>query len=262
MRMLSALAAEARKAMTLPATFAGLAVTLFGSSALTLLNAVSVRGALDAGQPQRVASTAPFDTVLAAAPLGTVGAVVLGVVMISSEYTANRSDAGSGRQITATLAAIPRRLTLLAAKVVTVVVLVAVTAAATIPACLSIARAIIGTAEETISVDDVVARSLGVALYWTLTALMAFAVTVLTRSGIIPLTVLIVNSSLVPFSLLLSNLTPLAHYLPDLAGRHLLEGGQFTIDGGLDPVTGTFVMGAWTLALLAIAGAVFARRNA
>ena len=91
--------------------------------------------------------------------------------------------------------------------------------------------------------------------------LIAFAITVVTRSGIVPLIVLIVNSSLVSVSLLLTRLTPLAHWLPDLAGRRLF-GGVSTVEGGLDAVPGGLVMSAWTLALLLVAGFVFARRDA
>jgi ABC-type transport system involved in multi-copper enzyme maturation permease subunit len=209
-----------------------------------------------------VAFTSVFEAAYAAVPLGTVGAVVFGVVVMSSEYTANSADAGSGRQITATLAASPHRVGLLVAKALTVVLLVAVTAAASIPACVGVAHLIIGdSATEVIGVGDALVRSLGATLYWTLTGLIAFAITVLTRSGIIPLVVLIANSSLVSVSLLLTNLTPLAYWLPDLAGRKLFI-GMPTVAGGPGVETGAWVMAAWTLGLLAIAGAVFSRRDA
>jgi ABC-type transport system involved in multi-copper enzyme maturation permease subunit len=254
--------AELRKAVTLPATWVALAVTLFGSVGVTVLNAVAVRAALDSGARESVAFSSAFDTAYAAVPLGTVGAVVIGVVVMSSEYAANSTDAGSGRQITATLAASPRRTGLLVAKAQTVVLLVAMTAAAAIPASAAVARLLIGAGPpETVSLDDALVRSVGAALYWTLTGLMALAITTLTRSGIIPLIVLIVNSSLVSFSLLLTNVTPLAHWLPDMAGRRLFL-GMPTVEGGLDTGPGAVVMAAWTLALLAVAGVVLSRRDA
>jgi ABC-2 type transport system permease protein len=256
------LAAELRKAASLPATRVAVAVALLGSALITVLNSVSARAALDSGRGGPTGLTSPFELGYAAVPLGTVGAVVLGVVVISSEYTANSADAGGGRQITATLAAAPHRVRLLLAKALTVVLAVAATAAATIPACVGIARLVIGdAAPETVSAQEMLHRFLGAALYWTLTGLIAFAVTVLTRSGIVPLIVLIVNSSLVSFSLLLTNLTPLAHWLPDMAGRRLF-GGLGTVEGGLDALPGALVMAAWTLGLLAVAAAVFSRRDA
>lgn len=263
MTLLRALAAELRKALTLPAVWAGIAVALLGSLGITLLNAFTARNALAAGRADELlASTSPFETAYAAAPLGTVGAVVIGVVVISSEYTTGGPDAGGGRQLSTTLTAMPRRLGVLAAKAVIVVLLVAVTALVTLPACLALARAVIGDAGiETVATQEALLRWLGAALYWTLTGLLAFAITVLTRSGIIPLIVLVVNSSLVSVSLLLTNITPLAHWLPDMAGRRLF-GGMDTVEGGLDALPGGLVMGAWTVALLVVAGSVFSRRDA
>lgn len=255
-------AAELRKVVTLPASWVAVAVTLFGSAGITVLNAVAARTASGSGAQGSRDLASAFETAYAAAPLGTVGAVVLGVVVMSSEYAANSTDAGSGRQITATLAASPRRTGLLLAKALTVVLLVALTAAATIPACVGVARLLIGAGPpETVRLDDALLRSLGAALYWTLTGLIALAITTLARSGIIPLVVLIANSSVVSFSLLLTNVTPLAHWLPDLAGRRLFV-GMPTVDGGLATGPGAIVMGSWTLALLAVAGLVFSRRDA
>ncbi|MBZ2195311.1 ABC transporter permease [Occultella gossypii] len=256
------LAAELRKTVTLPAAWAGIAVAVLGSIAITVLNALTTRSAIDAGTPERVANTSAFETAFAAMPLGTVGAVVLGVVVISSEYAANSTDAGGGRQITATLAAIPRRVSLLAAKATVLVLLVTAVAALTLPATAGIANAVIGgAATETVTPAQALVRGLGGTLYWTLTGLIAAAVTLLTRSGLIAPIVLIANSSVVSVSLLLTNLTPLAHWLPDLAGRRLFTGVD-TVEGGLAAGPGALVMTAWTVLLLTVAAVVFRRRDA
>ncbi|WP_017586790.1 hypothetical protein [Nocardiopsis ganjiahuensis] len=267
MNLLRLVAAETRKAATLPAVFAGLAVAVLGSLAVTLLNSVSVRNAAASGNLERVVSTSPVETVFAALPLGTVGAVVLGVVAMSSEYTANSDDAGGGRQITATLTAAPGRLSVLSAKALVTVALVAVSAAVTLPAGLFLARAVIGdAAAEAAAPGDVAARALGAFVYWSLTALIALALTALARSGIVPMVLLITNSSLVSFSLLLSNVTPLARYLPDLAGTGLFLGDDAdsytAFDLVLDPLPGGLVMAAWAAALLAVAALVLHRRDA
>jgi ABC-2 type transport system permease protein len=261
---MSLLAAELRKALTLPATHVALAVGVLGPIPIAVLNAFSVRHALASGRAELVGYTSAADALFSAVPLGTVSAVILGVLAISSEYAANRSDAGSGRQITTTLASTPRRLRLLAAKALTVVVLLAAVAAVTLPAGLAVATAIVGDADEApTGLDALLARSFGAWLYWTLTALMALAITVLTRSGVIPLIVLIVNSSLVSLSLLLSRLTPLARYLPDIAGARLFASEtSMAIGNALEPVTGGLVMAAWAVGLLAIAAATFTRRDA
>lgn len=256
---------ELRKTATLPAAWAGVLVALLGSAAITALNALTVRGAVAAGTPERLADTSPFETGFAAMPIiGVVGAVVIGVVVIGSEYTADRAESGGARQIATTLAATPHRPTLFIAKALIVLVFVAMTALVTIPGNIALARAIIGGAGiETVTPAEAVTRSLGTALYWALMGLIALSITTLTRSGVIPLVILIANSSIVSFSLLLTNLTPLAHWLPDMAGRKLFGfPSEYVVQGGLDPVPGAMVMGGWALVLMVVAGIVFTRRDA
>ncbi|GAB3812713.1 hypothetical protein [Micromonospora zhanjiangensis] len=254
--------AELRKAATLPATYAALAVAVAGSLAITLVNSISVRNALASGRADLVGYTSWVEAAFSALPLGTVGAVVLGVVAISSEYTSNSGDAGGGRQITSTLTACPRRLRLLLAKASVVVLLVVGSAVVSIPGSLVAAYAVVGTAGgPTAPPGQIAARAVGATVYWALTALIALAVTVLTRNGIAPLIVLIVDNSLVSFSLLLSYLTPLAHYLPDLAGIRLFGDNPVLADA-LAPLTGGLVMAAWTVGLLAVAAVVLHRRDA
>jgi ABC-2 type transport system permease protein len=263
MTLLRTLAAELRKTAALPGSLGAAAVAVLGTLGITIINALSVRGALRAGQPDRVAYTSPAEAVFSAVPLITVGAVILGVIVISSEYTANSPDAGGSRQITATLAATPRRLVLIAAKVAALTVHILATAAITIPICLTVAHLVIGAPFAAGTLGATVARAAGAALYWTLTGLIALAITILTRSGIIPLIVGIVNSSLVSASVLLAHVTSLAYYLPDLAGMRLLADdplGMF--EEALDPLTGGLVMAAWALGLLAFSAVVFIRRDA
>lgn len=261
MTFLHTVAAEARKTAALPATLVALGVAVLGPVAITLLNAVGVRNAVRAGRPDLVAYTAPAESVFSAVPLGTVGAVILGVVVVGSEYTASRSDAGGGRQITATLTAVPGRLRVLAAKAAVVTLLVAAVAAVTIPGSLALATVVAGDAAGA-APDDLLSRAFGAGLYWALTALMALAITVFTRSGIIPIIVLVVNSSLMSVSLLLSHLTPLARYLPDAAGMKLFSGDLLAFDDALAPLPGGLVMAAWTAVLLVAAAVVFTRRDA
>ncbi len=187
--------------------------------------------------------------------------MVLGVVAVGGEYTANSARIGGGRQITTTLTAIPNRLAVLAAKAVTVVLLVAVAALVVIPASLALAGGIVGT-DAPPAPGGVLSRSVGAGIYWLLTALIALAVTVFTRNGIVPIIVLVVNSTLVSVSVLLSHLTPLARFLPDLAGMSMFAGDLLAFDDALAPVTGGLVMATWTAALLALASAVFLRRDA
>ncbi|GIJ25207.1 hypothetical protein Vqi01_03690 [Micromonospora qiuiae] len=187
--------------------------------------------------------------------------MVLGVVAVGSEYTTNSTRTGGGRQITATLTATPNRVAVLAAKATAVVLLVAAAAGVAIPASLALAGGILG-ADGAPAPTDAPSRLVGAGVYWALTALIALAVTVFTRSGIIPVIVLVVNSALVSVSYLLSHLTPLARYLPDLAGASLFAGDLLALDDALAPLAGGLVMAGWTAGLLILAGVVFVRRDA
>lgn len=264
MSKLSMIAAELRKLATLPATLGAIAVTAGGSIGITTLNALGAREALGSGHLETVGYTSPVEAVFQAVPLGTVGAIILGVVAVSSEYTPNSPDAGGGRQITATLACAPNRLALLGAKALAVVLLIAATAAVTIPSCLALAHVIIGEAAPLEASSRPVLRALGTGLYWTLAGLLALTITILTRNGIVPLVVLIANSSIVSISFLLTKITSLAYWLPDLAGLRLFSGDDAAeiLPQALDPLIGGSVMAAWTLGLLVVSSAVFVRRDA
>lgn len=249
---MSVIGAELRKAVTLPAIWLGIAGMVAGTLVLTVLNAMTVKKAA-AGT-----SSSPFEAAYAIAPLGTVTAVIIGVLVVSSEYVAGTAEAGSGKQILATLCAIPGRAKLLIAKVATVSVVVLLASAVTLPANVAVARMVIGNGHETVTVMQALNRCLGAVIYWVLTALMAAAITVVARNGVIPLLVLIVNSGLVSVSYLLTKVTGLAHWLPDMAGRRLF--GDLS-EGGLDAARGGIVMAAWTLGFLLVAGYVLAKRD-
>lgn len=259
------LRAELRKLATLPGIWIALAVTLVGSAAVTAINAFMVRNAVLAGNTEHLADTSPFEAGFAAVPfVGVVGAVVIGSLAIGSEYTADRAESGGARQITTSLAATPRRTLLFLAKAAAVVALTTLSAAIAIPGSYGLALAIAGEhGTETVTSDAMIARSLGAALYWVLMALIAFAITALARSVMIPLLALIANSSLVSVSLLLTMVTPLADWLPDMAGRSLFGlSAEYAMPGGLDTPLGALVMAAWAALLLATACVVFHRRDA
>lgn len=246
MRVTRVVAAEWRKTVTLPSSWAGAAVALFGSLLITVLNAYAVHA-----DPHGRAFTAPLEIAFAAMPLGTVGATVLGVTVFSSEYAGER-------QITTSLTAMPDRVSTLAAKAIVVVLLVAGVAAVTMPLTIGTARLMIG---EPVDVREALVRCLGATLYWILSGLIALAITVFARSGVVPMVVLIVNGSLVSFSLLLSKISPVGFWLPDMAGRRLF-GDLPPGEGGLATGPGALVMTGWTVLLLATATAVFHRRDA
>lgn len=184
--------------------------------------------------------------------LGLPGVIILGVIAVSSEYLTESSDSGGGQQITTSLTVVSSRLHFLLAKAsavtVTSVLLSIVAIITTVLATYLILGEHIPTFE--------MSKLIGVVCYWTFTALLAFGITVLTKNGIIPLVILILNSSIVTISYLLSRLTKLAFYLPDRAGIDM-----FMDDNFHTPFTGGLIMLSWVIALLIVAAIVFHRRD-
>lgn len=258
MSLLNALTAEGRKATALPAVMIAAGAAAMGSVAVTWLNMADV-----ARDHSLASASAATEAVFAAVPVVTIGTIVVGVTVISSEYSSNSPDAGGGRQISTTLTATPMRGIVMVAKVVVAALLMAGLTAACVAGCLFLAHCLAGTSTMTSPGSDLWARSLGCVCYATLTGLLALGVTVLTRSGTLPLIILIMNSSLVSVSFLLSRVTPLAYWLPDLAGARLFaRDTDGLLNGALAPIPGGLVMAAWTAGLLLVAALVFERRDA
>lgn len=246
---------ELRRTFALPSARVALLLGVLAPVVVLLLGTVSEPGA----GPTAGTLTALVAT---AVPAGTVGAVVLGVVSVSSEYGATGAAAGTGRQITATLLAVPRRGRVVASKALAVAALVVGTALVAVPACLLLAEATTGAPPAPTSVPDMLGQVAGTAVHWTLMAALAQAITLLSRSGIVPLVVLVANSSVLSVSFLLSRATDAARFLPDLAGARLFGPGPLAVPDPLDALPGGLVMAAWALGLLLIAARVFARRPA
>ncbi|MEU9691935.1 ABC transporter permease [Amycolatopsis japonica] len=232
---------ELRKLTSLPSVWAAVAIGVLLPAALTFLNARAAArrgGNVDLGFQELA--------------FGVVGAIILGVVAVSSEYTTEGENAGGGRQITTSLTVVPSRRRLLITKLAAMITVVA--------ALATVSSAITLTIVEALGVSDF-GRLPGVVLYWMLTALLASGLTLVTRNGILPLTVLILNTSVVTVTYLLTKLTPLAAFFPDLAGfRMFIERVELPVQ--LSPVTGGLVMTAWVAALLTAGFLVFRGRDA
>ncbi|WP_350280687.1 hypothetical protein [Kribbella sp. HUAS MG21] len=235
--------AELLKLATLPAAWIAAALAVILPAGVAALNARSTmeRGA-DAG----------FQDLAA----GVSGAIVLGVVAVSSEYLAEGAESGGGRQLTTSLTAVASRSRFLLAKaaaVGTTVALLALVSSAVTLVTTSLTGTSISTAE--------LPRVGGVTAYWVLTALLAGGITLVTRSGIVPLTFFIVNMSVVSVSFLLTKVTRWANYLPDLAGMRMFL-RDLRGSAEIAPVTGGLVMALWVVVMAGIGVTVFSRRDA
>jgi len=212
-----------------------------------LLNAAAVRRA----------AVAPADVGLMELGIGLVGPMILGVVILSSEYTSTGEDAPGGRQLLATLLAVPRRMRLLAAKTTALVLVVAVQATVATAATVTLTQVLHG---DRVPVPAA-GRMAAAVLYWVLTALLAYSIVLIARNGIVPLAFLVVNSTFVSVSYLLTKVTDAAAYLPDIAGAQMfIRSSDFPVE--IAPVTAGLVMSAWIAALLAVGALLFHRRDA
>ncbi|MFG2050586.1 hypothetical protein ACGFIW_24505 [Micromonospora sp. NPDC048935] len=248
---MNAVRAELRKLLGLPTAWVGLVLGTLVAPVVVLLNAPYTRRAIAAGT-----LTDTSDLGLRDLGIGLIGPMVLGVIVVSSEYTSTGRDAPGARQLTTTLTAVPNRLRLLLAKTTALVLVVAAQAAVTAAATLTLTRVLHGDHAPA----PAPARVAAAILYWTLTALLAYAITLITRNGIVPLTLLIINSTVVSVSYLLTKVTDLASYLPDIVGAQMfIRGGDFPVE--VAPVTAGLVMTAWIVVLLVVGAVLFQRRD-
>jgi ABC-2 type transport system permease protein len=242
----TAIRVELAKLLGLPAVWVGVAVGVLLPAGITVLNARHPAA--------RVTSDVGFHELA----VGAIAAIVIGVVAISSEYHRDGDD--GGRQITTSLTCVASRGRFLTAKAVALIMVVASLATVSGVATVVATHRVLGGRAVTALADDL-ARIPAVALYWVLTALLAFAFALLTRSGVVPMIVLIVNASAVSVSLLMSFVTPLADYFPDRAGSAMFITTGFD-PPDVSPLVGGLVMAAWAFAALALSARAFHRRDA
>ena len=240
-----ALRAELSKLATLPFVWLAVAAGLIVPTGIAVITSLT--------------TTPGSDTGFSELAIGVLGAIILGVAAIGSEYTAEGEESAGSRQITTTLTAVPSRVRLLLAKVIAVAIATAVLAVVAIALVFATVHLLLGPDAPALD-GDTFARATGAVVYWVLMALLGFGLTVLTRNGIIPMAVLVANSSAVTVTYLLAQSIPAANYLPDLAGMRMFT--TVSTSAEIAPLTGGLVMAAWVIALLIAAGAVFTRRDA
>lgn len=241
--------AELSKLISLPGIWLSLLIGAFAPALIAVLDSMAQKEEIIAGVGTRLSEVGYIGLAL-----GVQGVIILGVLAVSSEYLTESSESGGGQLITTSLTVVSSRLHFLLAKAGAVTVISILLSLVAIITTLSATHLVLG--EYTPGFEWL--KLVGAVCYWTFTALVAFAITVLTKNGTIPLAVLIINTSFVSFSFLLSKVTKLALYLPDRVG---LEMFLFTSDRFLTPFTGGLVMFAWVAALFMVAAIVFHRRD-
>ncbi|MBB4824952.1 hypothetical protein HNO89_002178 [Sporosarcina luteola] len=241
--------AELSKLFSLPGMWLAFVIGILAPPLLAILDSLAEKEDIIAGVSTRLSEVG-----FTGLGGGVQGIIILGVLAVSSEYLTESSESGGGNQITTSLTAVSSRLQFLLAKAGAVTVISVLLSILAIGTTVAATHLILGDYAPAFEAS----RLIGAVCYWTFTALLAFGMTVLTKSGIIPLAVLMINSSVVTISFLLTKVTKLAFYLPDMAGLDMFlspSGGFHT------PFTGGVIMFAWVTVLFLAAAIVFHRRD-
>jgi ABC-2 type transport system permease protein len=253
------------KFRTLRSTIWTLAITLALMVGIVTLVSAIIANQSSSGSAERGSPTS-IDVFTIAASMASLAVVVLGVLVITGEYSTG--------MIRSTLAAVPRRLPALWAKGLVLEVSILIVSAVAVLSSLGVAQLFLGSKGLAPDLGDAetVRILVGVPLYLAGIALLAFAIGALLRHSagalatVLGLLLVIENLFMIPWR----PLQLISPFLPGTAGAKLLMS-----QGQLDAMTqgshvgavlsawqGYGVLLAWGAVLLAVAAVLLRRRNA
>ncbi|MBY0013331.1 ABC transporter permease [Paenibacillus typhae] len=241
--------AELYKLFSLPGIWLACCIGALAPALIAVLDSIAQKADIIAGVSIRLPEAGYIGLAV-----GVQGVIILGVLAVSSEYWTESNESGGGQQIATSLTAVSSRPHFLLAKAGAVTVVSILLCIVAMTMVVSATYLILG--EHTPEFEW--PKLIGAACYWAFTALLAFGITFLTKNGIFPLALLMINSSFVSFSFLLSKVTKLALYLPDRAGVDMFMSLSESI---LSPFMGGLVMFAWVAVLIAASIIVFHKRD-
>ncbi|MEU2563401.1 ABC transporter permease [Streptomyces longispororuber] len=186
--------------------------------------------------------------------LGQLAMIVFGVLVVSNEYSTG--------MIRTSLAAVPRRGTLLFSKVLVAAALALVVGLVTSFAAFFAGQAMLGSHRAQLGDPGVLRAVIGGGLYMTLIAVFSMGVAAMLRSPMLSLGILM------PFFFLISSILgnvsateKIGRFLPDQAGSRIMQvKAPFDDDTPYGPWGGLAIMVAWTVAAL-VGGYVLLRRR-
>ncbi|MCZ2524265.1 ABC transporter permease [Streptomyces sp. NPDC059506] len=186
--------------------------------------------------------------------LGQLALIVFGVLVIGGEYSTG--------MIRSSLAAVPQRGVLLAAKVAVATALALVTGMVTSFTAFFVGQAFLGQRATTLAEEGVLRAVFGAGLYMTLITMFAMGVTAMLRSPMLSLGILM------PFFFLVSSILAavpkakeVAQYFPDQAGARIMQAVPMG-DAPYGPWGGLGIMALWVVAALAGGYLVLKKRDA
>jgi hypothetical protein len=250
---------EWTKLRTLRSTVWSMLVAVVFTIGLPAIFAAVISSRWSHMRPSEQANRHPLDIALAGVNLSQLAIGVLGVLVITGEYSTG--------MIRSTLGAVPKRLPVLWAKVV---VFASATFALMLPSVLIgffVSQAIVGhIAPLKISLSDGgVARAvIGGALYLTVFGVFALALGAITRNTAAGIATIVAIFFVIPpilqIGLPSSWNNDISPYLPSNAGRDIFS--LTTSPPDLSPWGGFALFVGYTAITIAIAGALLARRDA
>jgi ABC-2 type transport system permease protein len=250
----SAVVFEWTKARTVRSTLWSLVLSVMVGVAIALLFGYVLRGAFDGMSEEGKATFDPVRSGFNGLRLSMIALVVFGVLSVGGEYTSGT--------IASSLAAVPRRGRLYAAKVATTALIALTVSVVVVLATFFTAQAAIGSAHNASISDDGVPRVvLGAILYLTLLCLFSVGVATMLRNPAVALGVLVPLFFMI--SEILNNLPgvrTVAQFLPDVAGDVMLR-RQPPDDTVLGPWTALGVLVLWTVVALLGGYATLRRRD-
>ncbi|MFF9560727.1 ABC transporter permease [Streptomyces albus] len=249
----AAIRAEWTKVRTLRSMVAVLVGTFVASVGLAVLSGASVSRALRADNGMVRADFNPVDSGFNIVWYTQLGMVAFGVLLMSGEF-------GSG-MIRVSLAAVPQRWRLYAAKAGMCTAVVLPLAAVTVVLSFLLDQAALG--EYGAGAEDAgVMRGMALGtVYLTLIALLSFGVATAVRSTAVALGAMYVFLFAVsPISQAVPGLKEAARYLPDKAGIQALKVGA-DADPALGPWGGILIVVGWTVLALVVGWLSFRKRE-
>ena len=244
--MLHSFRSELTKALTLRSVQLTLLAALIVPPALAFFSGLAFDPANTASASFPIESHG-FET----AGFGQPIIILLAALIAGTEYL----DA----QLRTTLTATPSRARIFIAKLTITALLAGVTAAIATVAAVLLKHAALGSQGLSIGqfTTDMAWNLLGVIINYTLISVIAISVTMLTRTYIATLVILI--PMVLGLTVSLVGAIPVLKFLPDLAGIQLLT--RYPGIGLLDPIPGALVMTAWALLLGSVAWWFFRVRD-
>jgi ABC-2 type transport system permease protein len=250
------ISSEWLKFRSLRSTFFSLLAAFVVTIGLGALFCYGVASRWDRMGPSEHANFDPTQTSLAGIYLAQLAIGVLGVLMISGEYSTG--------MIRASMAAAPKRLPVLGAKAIVYAAVALVFSVVTAFIAFSVGQAILSTKDIQVSLSDpgVVRAVVGAALYLTVIGLLGIALGALLRSTSGAISTLFGVILVVP---ILASFLPsdwashINKYLPSNAGQAILAVKMG--ENSLGPWTGFAVFCGYAAAALIAAGILLRRRD-